>query len=113
MLGFALAVRDEIREKTGYSSSVQTCHIKLQDSDLVAHIWRFLYDTARQYRESIDVYGSRKSIEWTLVEDEPTVLHTAKKPEPEIPRKVEPSAFCECGGERYPGTKAIADLPTF
>ena len=29
---------------------------------------RFLYDVARQYRESIDVYGSKKSFEWTLVE---------------------------------------------
>ncbi len=82
-------VRDDIKEKTGYSSSVQTCHIKLKDSDLVAHIWRFLYDTARQYRESIDVYGSKKSFEWTLIENEPHVLHTAKLPESEIASKVE------------------------
>jgi predicted dehydrogenase len=82
-------VRDEIREQTGYSSSVQSCHIKLQDSDLVAHIWRFLYDTARQYRESIDVYGTKKSFEWTLVEGDPMIIHTAKKPEPEIPSKVD------------------------
>ena len=54
-----------------------------------AHIWRFLYDTARQYRESFDVYGTKKSFEWSLVEGEPHVLHTAKKPEPEIAEKVE------------------------
>ena len=35
------------------------------------------------------MYGSKKSFEWTLVEGEPHVIHTAKKPEPEIPEKVE------------------------
>ncbi len=44
---------------------------------------------ARQYRESFDVYGTKKSFEWTLVEHEPHVIHTAKKPEPEIPERVE------------------------
>ncbi len=82
-------VRDDIAAKCGYSQSVQTCHIKIKDSDLSAHIWRFLYDTARQYRESIDVYGSKKSFEWSLVEGQPHVLHTAKKPEPEIAEHVE------------------------
>lgn len=82
-------VRKDIEEKTGYGSSVQTCHIKLQDSDLTAHIWRFLFDTARQYRESIDVYGSKKSFEWSLVEGEGHVLHTAKRPEDKIAEKVE------------------------
>jgi predicted dehydrogenase len=82
-------VRDDIRKKSGNQFAVETCHIKIRNSDVVAHIWRFLYDTARQYRESFDVYGTKKSFEWTLVEGEPHVLHTAKKPEPEIPSKVE------------------------
>src|SRR3954447_5094519 len=82
------AVRDEIRKKSGNSFAVESCHIKIADSDVAAHIWRFLYDTARQYRESFDVYGTKKSFEWTLVEGEPHILHTAKKPEPEIPSKV-------------------------
>ena len=55
---------------------------------MVAHIWRCLYDTARQYRESFDVYGTKKSFEWTLVEGQSHILHTAKKPEPEIPSPV-------------------------
>ncbi|MDB4864729.1 Gfo/Idh/MocA family oxidoreductase, partial [Pirellulaceae bacterium] len=83
------AVREDIAEKSGNPFAVQSCHIKLQDSNVAAHIWRFLYDVARQYRESFDVYGTKKSFEWTLVENEPHVLHTAKKPEPEIPEKVE------------------------
>lgn len=83
------SVRDDIRELSGNPYSVQSCHIKLADSDVSAHIWRFLYDTARQYRESFDVYGSKKSFEWTLVEGEPHILHTAKRPEPEIAEKIE------------------------
>ena len=42
---------------------------------------------ARQYRESFEVYGSKKGVEWPLIEGEPLVVHTAKKPEPEIPEK--------------------------
>jgi predicted dehydrogenase len=82
-------VRDDIREKSGNSFAVESCHIKIAESDVSAHIWRFLYDTARQYRESFDVYGTKKSFEWSLVEGEPHVLHTAKKPEHEIASKVE------------------------
>lgn len=81
-------VRDDIATKSGNRFAVETCHIKIKDSDLTAHIWRFLYDVARQYRESFDVYGTKRSFEWTLIEHEPHVLHTAKKPEPEIPEKV-------------------------
>ena len=82
-------VRDDIAQKSGNRFAVESCHIQLKDSDVVAHIWRFLYDVARQYRESFDVYGTKKSFEWTLIENEPHVLHTAKKPEHQIPEKVE------------------------
>ncbi|MCA8998444.1 MAG: Gfo/Idh/MocA family oxidoreductase [Planctomycetaceae bacterium] len=86
-------VRDDIAQKSGNKYAVESCHIKIADSDISAHIWRFLYDVARQYRESFDVYGTKKSFEWTLVEHEPHVLHTAKKPEPEIPEKIEVPDF--------------------
>lgn len=86
-------VRDDIQKKSGNKFAVESCHIKVKDSDVVAHIWRFLYDVARQYRESFDVYGTKKSFEWTLVEGEPHVLHTAKKPEPEIASQVEVPDF--------------------
>ena len=83
------AVREDIQKKSGNKFAVESCHIKIKDSDVACHIWRFLYDTARQYRESFDVYGTKRSFEWTLVEHEPHIIHTAKKPEPEIPSKVE------------------------
>ncbi len=81
-------INERIAEKSGNRFAVESCHIKIQDSDIAAHIWRFLFDTARQYRESFDVYGTRKSFEWALVEGEEHVVHTAKKPEPEIPERV-------------------------
>ncbi|MDB5388959.1 MAG: oxidoreductase domain protein [Planctomycetaceae bacterium] len=86
-------VREDIAQKSGNKFAVETCHIKVKDSDVTAHIWRFLYDVARQYRESFDVYGTKKSFEWTLVEGEPHVIHTAKKPEHEIASKVEVPDF--------------------
>jgi predicted dehydrogenase len=86
-------VREDIQKKSGNKFAVESCHIKIADSDVAAHIWRFLYDTARQYRESFDVYGTKKSFEWALIEGEEHVLHTAKKPEPEIPERVEVPDF--------------------
>lgn len=86
-------VRDDIQQKSGNPFAVESCHIKLADSDVAAHIWRFLYDTARQYRESFDVYGTKKSFEWALIEGEPHVLHTAKKPENEIAERIEVPDF--------------------
>lgn len=60
--------------------AVETCHIKFKDSDLSAEVTRSLFNTARQYRESFDVYGSKKSFEWTLIEHEDSVIHTGEKP---------------------------------
>ena len=81
-------INDRIAEKSNNSFAVESCHIKIQNSDITAHVWRSLFDTARQYRESINVYGSKKSFEWGLIEGEEHVIHTAKKPEPEIPERV-------------------------
>ncbi|MFI4876989.1 MAG: Gfo/Idh/MocA family protein [Blastopirellula sp. JB062] len=81
-------ISPELAEKSGNRAAVESCHIKLKDSAVAAHIWRFLFDTARQYRESFDVYGTKKSFEWALIEGEEHVLHTAKKPEHEIPRRI-------------------------
>jgi predicted dehydrogenase len=83
------AIREDLAKKSGNKFAVESCHIKIKNSDVAAHIWRFLFDTARQYRESFDVYGTKKSFEWSLVEGQPHVIHTAKLPEHEIPMLVE------------------------
>ena len=42
---------------------------------------RSLFETARQYIESFDVYGDKVSFEWPRIEHEPAVLHRGEKPE--------------------------------
>ena len=78
-------IREELHGHYNSPFAVETTHIKFKDSDLSAHIYRSLFDVARQYRESFEVYGSKQSVEWPLIEGEPLVVHTAKKPEPDIP----------------------------
>jgi predicted dehydrogenase len=105
-------IRKRLIEKYGSPFAVESAQIKLKDSDLAVRIYRSLFDTARQYRESIDVYGSKKSFEWTLVEGEKHVLHTAKLPESEIPTRVKAPDFAA----RLPApirrftTKGVYDL---
>ncbi|MCB1094964.1 MAG: Gfo/Idh/MocA family oxidoreductase [Verrucomicrobiae bacterium] len=82
-------IRESLHHHYNSPYAVETCHIKFKDSDVSALVYRSLFDVARQYRESIEVYGSKKSVEWPLIEGESLIVHTAKKPEPEIPEKVE------------------------
>src|SRR5437762_11728524 len=81
-------IRKELAKKYGSPFAVETAHIKFKGTDVNARIIRSLFDTARQYRESIDVYGDKASVEWPLVEHEPLVRHTAKLSEPKIPKPV-------------------------
>ena len=81
-------IREEMHGCYNSPFAVETTHIKFANSDISAQVYRSLFDVARQYRESIEVYGSKKSVEWPLIEHEPLVVHTAKKPEPEIPEEV-------------------------
>ena len=81
-------IREELHQHYNSPYAVESTHIKFKDSDLSAYVYRTLFDVARQYRESFEVYGSKKSVEWPLIEHRPLVVHTAKKPEPEIPEEV-------------------------
>lgn len=82
-------IREDLIGHYNSPFAVETAHIKFKNSDLSAHVYRSLFDTARQYRESFEVYGSKKTVEWPLIEGKPLVLHVAKRPEPEIPEEVE------------------------
>ena len=101
-------INERVAQKSGNSFAVESCHIKIKDTDIAAHIWRFLFDTARQYRESFDVYGTKKSFEWALIEGEEHVIHTAKKPEPEIAERVSVPDFAHLlPAEIQPFTRTI------
>lgn len=82
------AIDKHLAERSGNRFAVESCNIKIRDRDLSAHIWRFLHNTARQYRESFDVYGTRQSFEWGLTfEDEPA-LHTAGEAEDKMAKRI-------------------------
>jgi len=105
-------IREELIPKYNSPFAVETAHVKFKDSDLSARIIRSLFDTARQYRESIDVYGSKLAFEWQLIEGEDPVLHTAKKPEPEIAERVKVPDFANRLPEEIRAftTKGVYDL---
>ncbi len=88
-------IREEMHHHYNSPFAVESMHIKYRNSDLSAHIYRSLFDVARQYREAFEVYGSKKSVEWPLIEHHPLILHTAKRPEPEIPEEVRATDFAE------------------
>jgi predicted dehydrogenase len=86
-------IREDLVSRYGSPFAIETATFKIKDSDIVAEVTRSLFDTARQYRESFDVSGSKKSFEWQQVENEDPVIHTKSTPEhllsePEIVRRV-------------------------
>jgi predicted dehydrogenase len=81
-------IDENLIPKYGSPFAIESATFKIRDSDVCAEVTRSLFNTARQYRESFDVYGSKKSFEWQQVENEEPVIHELGKPEPEIPTRV-------------------------
>jgi len=81
-------IDEKLIPKYGSPFAIETATFKIKDSDVVAEVTRSLFNTARQYRESFDATGDKKSFEWQQVENEDPVIHTRGKPEPEIPQRV-------------------------
>jgi len=71
-------VDEEYARHYGSPFAVETAHIKLQDSDVNAEVTRSLYNTAREYIESFDAYGSKRTFEWTQIEAEEPVVFTGE-----------------------------------
>lgn len=65
----------------GSPFSIETTHIQFRGTDVGAEVTRSLFGVARQYRESFDAYGSKRSFEWTQVEGERHTVHTGEHPE--------------------------------
>src|ERR1044071_2581801 len=105
-------IRKELVAKYNSPFAVESTHIKFKDSDLSARIYRSLFDVARQYRESIDVYGSKVSVEWPLIEHEPLVMHRAKLAEGKIPKLVKSPDYAKLLPKqiRQFTTKGVYDL---
>ena len=108
-------IREELIPEYNSPFAVETTHFKFRNSDLCARVHRSLFDTARQYRESFDVYGSKKAFEWPLIEGEDPVLHTAKKPQAEVAERVKVPDYAHLLPEeiRPFTTKTFLDLPEY
>ncbi len=74
-------IRDDLITRYTSPFAIETATFTIKGSDVVAEVTRSLFDTARQYRESFDAYGSKKSFEWQQVEGEEPVIHTKSTPE--------------------------------
>jgi predicted dehydrogenase len=86
-------IREELISRYTSPFAIETATFTIKGSDVVAEVTRSLFDTARQYRESFDAYGSKKTFEWQQVEGEEPVIHTKSTaahpiPESEIPKRV-------------------------
>jgi predicted dehydrogenase len=108
-------IAEPLIARWGSPFAVESAHISLRGSDVCARVYRSLFDTARQYRESFDVFGSKMSIEWPLVEGEGLVLHAAKQPQQRTARRVVAPDYAHRLPEpvRQFTTKTFLDLPEY
>jgi predicted dehydrogenase len=68
-------IAENLIPKYGSPFSFETAHFKIRNQDLGFEVTRFLFNAARQYTESFDVYGEKTSFEWQLVEGDEPALH--------------------------------------
>ena len=72
-------ISDELTAKYGSPFAVESALVKIKDSDLSFEVTRSLFETAREYIESFDVYGSKRSFEWTQLEGGDHVIFTGEE----------------------------------
>lgn len=67
-------IADNLVEKYGSPFAVESALFKLRNSNLAMEVTRSLFETAREYIESFDVYGEFASFEWQQLEAENPVV---------------------------------------
>ena len=74
-------IEDRLIAKYGSPFAVESALFKVRNQQLAFEITRSLFETARQYRESFDVYGDKLAFEWSQIENEGPLIHVGEKPE--------------------------------
>ena len=74
-------IDESLISKYGSPFAIESAHLRLDKSDIAAEVTRSLFNTAREYRESFDVYGSLKSFEWEQTQGSGFVVHIDETPE--------------------------------
>lgn len=68
------AMRPELARAYGNPYPVETAIFTLEGGPLSAEVTRTLFETARCYMESFNVYGEKASIEWHMEDEAPVVF---------------------------------------
>jgi predicted dehydrogenase len=74
-------IADNLIAKYGSPFAVESALFKVRAQSIAFEVTRSLFETARQYIESFDVYGDKSAFEWTQIENEDPVIHVGEKPE--------------------------------
>jgi predicted dehydrogenase len=69
-------INEEYIKKYNSPFAVESVQLTFADSDVSGEVTRSLFDTIRQYRESFDFYGTKKSFEWEQCVGEDPVLYS-------------------------------------
>lgn len=67
-------IANELAAKYESPFAVQSALFRLKDSELAVEVTRSLFETAREYIESFDVYADKLSFEWQRLEREEPVI---------------------------------------
>jgi hypothetical protein len=73
-------IEGRLAAKYGSPFAVESALFKVRNRQLCFEVTRSLFETARQYIESFDVYGDKTAFEWQLIEGEHPVVHTGETP---------------------------------
>lgn len=63
-------IADALAIRYGSPFAVESAHLQLAGSEIGCEMTRSLFETAREYVESFDIYGSLRSFEWAQLEGE-------------------------------------------
>lgn len=69
-------IREEYQKNYNSPFAAESAQLEFKDSDVAGEVTRTLFDTIRQYRESFDFYGTKKSFEWEQCAGEHPVVHS-------------------------------------
>lgn len=74
-------IEDRLIAKYGSPFAVESALFKVRNQQLAFEATRSLFETAREYIESFDVYGDKTAFEWAQIENEEPVIHIGEMPE--------------------------------
>jgi predicted dehydrogenase len=74
-------IADSLIAKYGSPFAAESALFKVRNQQISFEVTRSLFETARQYVESFDVYGDKAAFEWAQIEGEDPVVHIGERPE--------------------------------